>query len=253
MKFWLNKSKEGTVPLYETTAQADLLLNKNRYVMKAATDGGKPSIPANKFVLQANYADSSGVHNGGLQRLIQETWFNAQIDGEFKLRTEPQLFSTSQVVHHNDTTIGEDGTWVEGYSNVANKQNTLWKDVTNQPFPYDIRISPDSFPCAVFYYNEAGDRTRTFLGQYVWMDDKKSDFCFGERSIYGVPSDPFCLTNTHKDDDTSSNLVWDNKDVLRIEVVGSNVPFTSYMTHAGFTDIVSVESGNNTIRKYNWE
>jgi hypothetical protein len=34
--------------------------------MKSSTDSGKPSIPANKFVLQANYADSSGVHNGGL-------------------------------------------------------------------------------------------------------------------------------------------------------------------------------------------
>jgi len=40
------------------------MLNKNRYKMK------NNSIPANKFVLQANYADSSGVHNGGLLRLI---------------------------------------------------------------------------------------------------------------------------------------------------------------------------------------
>ena len=252
MKFWLNKSKEGDVPLYESTQQSDLLLNKNRYVMKSTTDSGKPSIPANKFVLQANYADSSGVHNGGLERLIQETWFNARIDGEYKLRTEPQLFSTSEVVHHNDSTIGEDGTWVEGYSNVR-QGNILWNNITNQEFPYDIRVSPDSFPCAVFYYDEEGTQTRTFLGQYVWMDDKKSDFCFGERSIYAVPSDPFCLTNTHKDDDTNTNLVWDNKDVLRIEVVGSNVPFTSYMTHNNFTDIVSVESNGQTIRMYNWE
>jgi len=65
MKFWLNKSKSGIMPTYEATSQEDLLLNKNRYVMKAADDQGKPSIPANKFVLQANYADSSGVHNGG--------------------------------------------------------------------------------------------------------------------------------------------------------------------------------------------
>ena len=254
MKFWLNKSKEGAVPLYESTQQADLLLNKNRYVMKSATDSGKPSIPANKFVLQANYADSSGVHNGGLERLMQKTWFNAQIEGEFKLRTEPQLFSTSQVVHHNNQNIGETG-WVEGYSNVLGKENTLWNNVTNQEFPYDIRISPDSFPCAVFYYDEDGTQTRTFLGQYVFMDDKKSDFSYGERSIYAVPSDPFCLTNTHKDDDTDENLVWDNNNVLRIEVVGSNVPFTSYMTHNGFTDIVSIENEvtHRVTRMYNWE
>ena len=254
MKFWLNKSKEGDVPLYESTQQADLLLNKNRYVMKQATDSGKPSIPANKFVLQANYADSSGVHNGGLERLIQKTWFNARIDDEFKLRTEPQLFSTSQVVHHNDVNANEDG-WTEGYSNVPGKSNVLWNNLTNQDFPYDIRIAPDSFPCAVFYYDEEGTKTRTFLGQYVFMDDKKSDFTFGERSIYAIPSDPFCLTNTHKDDDTDANLVWDNGDVLRIEVVGSNVPFTSYMTHDGFTDIVSVEdeTTHKVTRMYNWE
>ena len=48
------------------------------------------SIPANKWVLQANYADSSGVHNGGFERLIQDTWFNAKFsDGEYKLRTAP--------------------------------------------------------------------------------------------------------------------------------------------------------------------
>jgi hypothetical protein len=89
MKFWLGKSKSGVVPVYESTQQSDLLLNKNRYVMKSYDDQGKPSIPANKFVLQANYADSSGTHNGGLQRLIQKTWFDAIIDGEYKLRTEP--------------------------------------------------------------------------------------------------------------------------------------------------------------------
>ena len=254
MKFWLNKSKSGVVPTYDQTQQADLLLNKNRYVMKSTTDGGKPSIPANKFVLQANYADSSGVHNGGFERLIQTTWFNARIDGEFKLRTEPQLFSTNEIVHHNDQNIGEDG-WIEGYSNVPSKANTLWRNYTNAEFPYDIRVAPDSFPCAVFYYDEAGTKTRTFLGQYVFMDDKKSDFCFGERSIYAVASDPFCLTNTHKDEDTDQNLVWDNKNVLRIEVVGSNVPYTSYMTHDGFTDVQEIEdqSTHRITRMYNWE
>lgn len=123
MKIWTNKSKNGAVPTYDLTYQSDLLLNKNRYVMKSNVDKlegnsivstGKSSIPANKFVLQANYADSSGVHNGSLQRLIQLTWFNALIDGEYKLRTEPQLFSTNQLIHHDDTSIGEDG-WIEGY------------------------------------------------------------------------------------------------------------------------------------------
>ena len=97
--------------------------------MKAHDDQGKPSIPANKFVLQANYADSSGVHNGGIERLIQKTWFDAIIDGEYKLRTEPQLFSTNQLVHHNNSDLNEEGN-VDGYSNVA-AQNTQWSNVTS--------------------------------------------------------------------------------------------------------------------------
>jgi hypothetical protein len=163
MKFWLNKSKNGAVPTWELTQQEDLLLNKNRYVMKASDDQGKASIPANKFVLQANYADSSGVHNGTLQRLMQVCWFNAQIDDEYKLRTEPQLFSTSQLIHHNDSNIGEDGSWIEGYGS-RNGTPVLWSAVSQSAFPYDIRVAPDSFPCAVFYYDEQGSRTRTFLG-----------------------------------------------------------------------------------------
>ena len=267
MKFWLNKSTGGTVPTYETTSQADMLLAKNRYVMKTNTDKkeglsivskGKQSIPANKFVLQANYADSSGVHNGGLQRLIQLTWFEALIDGEYKLRTSPQLFTTSKLVHHNDSNLGEDG-WIDGYGQ-RNNTNIQWNQVSQSAFPHDIRIAPDSFPCAVFYYDENGTQTRTFLGQYVFMDDKKSDYSYGERSIYSVPSDPFCLTTTHKDEDTKANRVWSNGDVLRIEVVGSNVPFTSYMTDAGFENIVSVQQYDTNgdpvgdpVRMYNWE
>jgi len=102
----------------------DTLSSGNRII-----SGTKPSIPSNKFILQANYADSSGVHNGGLQRLIQVSWFNAEIDGEYKLRTEPQLFSTSQLVHHNDVNLGEDGSWIEGYGS-RNGIPVLWRAVS---------------------------------------------------------------------------------------------------------------------------
>jgi hypothetical protein len=49
--------------------------------------------------------------------------------------------------------------------------------------------------------------------------------------------------------------VWDNKDVLRIEVLGSNVPFTSYMTHNNFTNVVSVtdQTTGKVTQMYNWE
>lgn len=90
LKIWLNKSNAdgGNPELRLSAVQQAMNLAKNRYIMKTG------AIPANKFVLQANYADSSGVHNGGLERLINDTWYNAIIDGEYKLRTAPQLFTT---------------------------------------------------------------------------------------------------------------------------------------------------------------
>ena len=66
------------------------------------------------------------------------------------------------------------------------------------------------------------------------MEDKKSDYCYGERSIYKVATDPFCMTVTHKDDDTKANCIWDNKNVLRIEVLNVNDRYSSYTTTEGF-------------------
>lgn len=239
MKFWLNKSKAGTTPLYETNPQTDLQLNKNRYKMK------NDSIPSNKFVLQANYADSSGVHNGGLLRLIQSSWYNANINGNYILRTEPQLFTT------NETVTLQDGTVIG-----KNAEGKSWKDYCpNNSFPYNIQVAPDSFPCAVFYYDEAGTKKRTFLGQYVFMEDKKSDFLYGERSIYKVPTDPFCLTNAHKSEDTTANKIWDNNNVLRIEVLGVNNEIVSYLNADNIDGVVEVEDEvtGNVTRMYGWE
>lgn len=222
MKFWLNKSTNpDKTPKFTCDAQSYLGLGKNRYIMKEG------AVPANKFILQANYADSSGVHNGSILRLINDSWFNATIDGQFKLRTEPQLFSTNQ------TATLEDGT-VMG----KNEDGQNWDDCTKNPvsgvsytFPYQIRNAPDSFPCVVFYKNTSGTNTITFLGQYVFMDDKKSDFCYGERSIYKAdPKDPFCQKIENKDFDTDDNKIWDNDNVLRIEVLNINTFFTSYMS-----------------------
>lgn len=237
MKFWMNKSSDGiTQPIFEITPQEKLQLNKNRYRMKDT------SIPANKFILQANYADSSGVHNGGLERLIQDTWFNAKIDGEYKLRTLPQLFTTNQVVTHTDSNLNDVSSRVDGLNEAGHSWNYY---VPRNEFPYQLRISPDSFPCVVFYYDENGTQERTFLGQYVFMEDKKSDFNYGERSIYKIPTDPFCLTVTHAKDDTNANKIWNNNNTLRMEVLESNNTYSSYMSFEGFTSKV----GN----RYGWE
>ena len=228
MKFWTSKNTSGGTPVFTCDGQSSLLLLKNRYKMKDT------SIPANKFILQANYADSSGVHNGGLERLIQNTWFNALIDGEYKLRTCPQLFSTNQLIHHNNVSLNEDGT-VDGYNDLQKQ----WGYYNTTTFPYTIRTTPDSLPAVVFYQDTAGTNTKTFLGQFVFMEDKSSDYCYGERSIYNIAKDPFCLTTTHKNDDTDANKIWDNKNVLRFEVLGINSSYTSFMSNTGFTNIIN--------------
>ena len=222
LKFWTNKSKSGEVPIFSKTGQEGLLLNKNRYKMK------NTSIPANKFVLQANYADSSGVHNGGLLRLIQSSWYNARVNGKYVLRTEPQLFATIKTTEKQNYGI-----------------QSVWDDYQKKDFPYNIETAPDSFPCAVFYYDLDGTKTSTFLGQYVFMEDKKSDYNYGERSIYNVATDPFCLTVTHSKDDTVKNRIWDNSNVLRIECLSINGNYSSFVTDAGF----EARNGN----KYGWE
>ena len=237
MKIWTNKSATvgATTSIDLSESQRAEGLNKNRYIMKPG------AIPANKFVLQANYADSSGTHNGSLLRLIQDTWYNANFgtveNPIYRLRTAPQLFASGYVLTHDNADLHEDqDPWTDGYG-VGKAQNKTWPQINdNKPFPYIIRNAPDSFPCAVFYQNGPNDSYH-FLGQYVFMDDKKSDYTYGERSIYhfGNGTDPFVLKTENTKNgplgkqDTAANCVWDNKNVLKIEVVLPNTPLTSYM------------------------
>ena len=251
MKMWFNKSNKFVeqvgdngvtsyveiTPTFNCQAQQYLGLNKNRYIMKTG------AIPANKFVLQANYADSSGTHNGSLLRLIQNTWYNAQFgdDKQFKLRTAPQLFTSGARITHDNQQLNEDGSWIEGVYNIPsnsetynkNWANKTWSEISGDAFPYQVRVSADSFPCTVFYKDTSTDQqTLTLLGQYVFMDDKKSDHVFGERSIYFTddPSDPFCLKVENSKKDKKANRVWDNEKVLQVEVVYPNSPLTGYVS-----------------------
>jgi len=283
-KFWLNKTKGENVASVEfNDGVKNMQLVKNRYPINIG------SIPANKYVLQANYADSSGVHNGGLLRLINDTWYNAPFNVkdeygtrvEYKLRTSPQLFASSQTVRHNNAKLNETGNseWIDGYGNnpefTINGLNatehtwgelkaSLTENSQNTSFPYKIRNAPDSRPCVVFYTDTSKPSTaltKKFLGQFVLMDDKKSDHIFGERSIYlwGDGKDPFCMTiegattevinkkgNKKKGYDIDDNCVWDNKNVLRIECVLINTPLTSFMNFMVPNDIQLDEDGNTS-------
>ena len=289
MKIWLNKSNKfdeqtGTleiVPTFNCQSQQYLGLNKNRYIFKQG------AIPSNKFVLQANYADSSGTHNGSLLRLIHNTWYNAQFgqDKQFKLRTAPQLFASGAKITHDNASLNEDGSWVEGYYNIPDSSpyyvedyaNKTWPEITSRDFPYQIRVAPDSFPCTIFYRDTStSNQNLTLLGQYVFMDDKKSDFVYGERSIYYTDdlSDPFCLRTENSKKDKNANKVWDNGNVLQIEVVYPNSPLTAYTSKTiassyhldendelqpddGATlvrfDAVTARDANNNPIEYQWE
>lgn len=240
MKLWTSKGVGDVSSSFSCPYQTSLLLNKSRYKMKDT------SIPANKFILQCNYADSSGVRNGGLERISHNAWYNAVIDGEYKLRTPPQLFATNQLVHHNNINLNEDGT-IDG----LNSEGKQWGNYFSTDFPHEIRSTPDSFPCVVFYQDTAGTNTKTFLGQYVFMEDKKSDFCYGERSIYKVQKDPFCLTTPNKSADTDENMIWDNTNVLRMEVLSVNSQFSSYLSSTGFDNILY--DSNGAAASYRWE
>jgi len=266
-KIWLNQTKGENTNIYPKVTFKEQFkakeLVKNRYTLR------KGDIPANKFVLQANYADSSGVHNGGLLRLINDTWYNAVIDGEYKLRTTPQLFTSGQVVNHNNAQLGETGNsaWVEGYGNTdktfggLNASEHTWPELAQAlkgldqlpEFPYQIRNAPDSKPCVVFYQKSV-NQPKTYLGQFVFMDDKKSDHIYGERSIYlwDDINDPFCMTNRgantvingKKGYDRGANCAWENDNVLRIECVLVNSSLTSFMDFNVSESIELDEDGN---------
>jgi len=74
------------------------------------------------------------------------------------------------------------------------------------------------------------------------MEDKKSEDCFGEGAIYaGVGgkdyNDPFCFkaksqknANDGKKQNAKQYRLWNNKRVLRIEVLNIDTMFTSFLS-----------------------
>ena len=104
--------------------------------------------PVGTWCLKADYAESSGTHNTGIARLWNDALYNAQIDGEYKLRTAAQ---------------------------VAALQNG---------FEYDVRTTVDGFPILMFY-RLCEDSDIVFLGKYNFNNDKSTESVFGFRDIQG--------------------------------------------------------------------
>lgn len=102
--------------------------------------------PVNCWCLKADYAESSGTHNTGIARLWNEALFNAQIDGEYKLRTEAQ------------------------------------KKAVEAGYPYDVRTTIDGFPILLFYRKDK-DSDLIFIGKYNFNNDKSTESVFGFKGI----------------------------------------------------------------------
>ena len=102
--------------------------------------------PVDCWCLKADYAESSGTHNTGIARLWNEALYNAQIDGEYKLRTDAQ------------------------------------KKAEAAGYPYDVRTTIDGFPILLFYRPSANDDL-IFIGKYNFNNDKSTESVFGFKGI----------------------------------------------------------------------
>lgn len=108
----------------------------------------KGSQPVDCWCLKADYAESSGTHNTGIARLWNNALYNAQIDGEYKLRTNAQRIAAE------------------------NK------------YPFDVRTTIDGFPILMFYRKNPTDDL-IFIGKYNFNNDKSTESVFGFTGIPG--------------------------------------------------------------------
>ena len=104
--------------------------------------------PVNCWCLKADYAESSGTHNIGIAKLWNDALYNAQIDGEYKFRTEAQ------------------------------------KRAIENKYDYDVRTTIDGFPILLFYRPKANEDL-IFIGKYNFNNDKSTEKVFGFTDIPG--------------------------------------------------------------------
>lgn len=135
--------------IYTTKLDNTILYDANGNVVEDKLYSFKDKAqPVDCWCLKADYAESSGTHNTGIARLWNNALFNAQVDGEYKLRTEAQ------------------------------KAALLAK------YDYDVRTTIDGFPILLFYRPSANDEL-IFIGKYNFNNDKSTESVFGFTGIPG--------------------------------------------------------------------
>lgn len=187
------------------------ILNKNRWAFREG------NVPEKKFRLQANYMDSSSAHNGGFLRLFNEVSPKVTINNEYVLRTPAEEYAYTKYPDAMRAAHGED------------PSGKGWK------FPYNLHMVPDSIPCVVVWRKTDKD-PYMFLGQYVIMEEKKSNFTNGMRSIYdtldseGNP-DPFQFKTK------GGTRLWDNEGCHQMELLTSTDDLTLFLDDSDWNDI----------------
>ncbi|MDE7465569.1 MAG: CotH kinase family protein, partial [Muribaculaceae bacterium] len=140
--FRLYSAKKDSTRVYDADGKeiADRL-----YAFKSGSQ------PVDCWCFKADYAESSGTHNTGIARIWNDAMKNAQINGEYRCRTDAQQ-----------------------------------KAIDNN-YGYDVRTTIDGFPILMFYRLTENDPL-VFIGKYNFNNDKSTESVFGFRDIPGFDS-----------------------------------------------------------------
>ena len=158
------------------------------------------AMPMNKFVFQCYYIDSSNCKSPAMLRMIDTAMKGADIITPPMRYVRDSYTKDMKAIHSADYT-----------------------------FPYNIRMTPDSVPCVIVSRDSDSEKWH-YDGIFVLMDDKKSDYLYGERSIYSAIGDPYCFDVEKK----LYQTLWDNKEVTRWEFLSNNHPISTFKDISSF-------------------
>ena len=135
--------------LYTTKHQDSRIFDSEGKEIRNRLYSFKPGAqPVDCWCFKADYAESSGTHNTGIARIWGKVMYDAQIDGEYKLRTNAQKIAA------------ENG------------------------YPYDVRTTIDGFPCHLVYRIDESSEW-IYIGKYNFNNDKSTESVFGFTGIDG--------------------------------------------------------------------
>lgn len=211
--FRLYTTKRDDTKLYDADGK---LVPDRLYAFKEGAQ------PVDCWCMKADYAESSGTHNTGVARLWNDVMTNAQIDGEYRLRTEAQ------------------------------------KKAIENDYQYDVRTTVDGFPILMFYRLTANDDL-IFIGKYNFNNDKSTESVFGFEGIPGFDNTNMqcweVLNNGHHlalfQDTTNFDTEWEEAFEARYPDVGSDADTSKLKAFCEW--IVSTKSDLSKFKTEKWD